>query len=240
MNIPYELEYLGFTPNEVKVYLTLLRIGRSKAGRLAVECRLERTSTYNALKRLTEQGIVSYVIEANEKVFYAAEPEKIIDSFTEKEERAKLLIEELKQIKKFENEKESVLRFRGYTGVKTVLNDILRTCNKGEEYLIFGLEGQLSQRLPIFAKIFVARKDEKKMRARALVKKTKEGHKMSKYTQVRYLSEEISSNININVYGDKVAIIIWAETPEAVVIDSKETSNSFKAYFEILWKIAKK
>ena len=72
MDIEYELGFLGFTKNEIKIYLTLLRLGRTRAGKLAKEARLERTSAYNSLNRLISQGIVSYVIEANEKVFHAA------------------------------------------------------------------------------------------------------------------------------------------------------------------------
>src|SRR3989338_10334268 len=111
-NIAYELEYLGFTSNEVKVYLTLLGIGRSQAGRIAKECRLERTSTYNALQRLIKDGLVSYIIESNKKVFSAGPPEKIVDLFKEKEERASLILEQLKNIKKGEREKESILNFK--------------------------------------------------------------------------------------------------------------------------------
>ena len=169
--IEQELRDLGFTDNEVKVYLALLRIGRGKAGRISKECSLERTSTYNALKKLQEKGLVSYVIEANRKIFAVAEPTKILDMFKENEERAKLLIPKLEQLKKTEQEKENILKFRGYAGVKTVLNDILKTCKDGEEHYIIGSEGQLTQRMPTFANIFVARKDRKKLKAKILLRK---------------------------------------------------------------------
>lgn len=239
-NIPYELEYLGFTPNEVKVYLTLLRIGRAQAGQLAKEARLERTSTYNALKRLIQEGLVASVIEANKQVFSPASPNKIIDIFKEKEERASLLIPQLEEMQKGEREKENIKKFQGYQGIKTVLNDILRSCKKGEEYLVIGSEGQLSQRLPTFAEIFVARKDKKRLKSRLLVRENVQGRKMSKYTQVRYLPPEIVSQTNINIYANKVALILWSEKPEAIIIDDKATARTFKAYFEFMWQNAKK
>jgi sugar-specific transcriptional regulator TrmB len=236
----YELEYLGFTPNEVKVYLTLLRIGRSKAGRLAKECGLERTSTYNALQQLIRQGLVSFVIEANKKVFAAAEPSRIVDLFKEKEERAALIVPKLIGLKKFEREKETILKFKGYSGIKTVFNDILRSCREGSEYLAIGLEGQLSERMPTFAEIFVARKDEKKLHSRALVRASRKGKKMSKYTKVRYVPQEVVSPININIYCDKVAMIMWSEIPEAVIIDNSQSAAAFRSYFEFMWKHAHK
>ncbi len=241
MDVYRELAELGFTSNEIKVYLTLIRIGRSQAGRLSKECGIERTSAYNALKRLLEYGIISYVIEANERVFYAGEPEKIIDIFKEKQERASLLIPEIKNLRKYEREKENILKYRGFAGVKTVFNDILSTCKDGDEYLIFGSENQLSEVMPVYAKIYVARKDKKKLRARMLIKETiRDTKKMSKYTQVRYVPASVISPANINVYGNKVVIFLWSETPEAVIIDNKAAADSFRSYFEFMWSHAKK
>ena len=241
MDANHELEMLGFTKNEVKVYLTLLRIGRTLAGRLAKECRLERTSTYNALNRLINEGVVSYVIESRKKVFYAAEPEKIAELFKEKEARAELLVPIIKEMRKFEREKENILKFRGYAGIKTVFNDILNTCKEGDEYLIFGSENQLSKRLPEFAQIYVSRKDRKKLRARILLKETMKGsgRKMSKYKKVRFVSKNINSLVNLNVYGNKVSLFVWSETPEAVIIDNKDAADTFRSYFEFMWANAK-
>jgi sugar-specific transcriptional regulator TrmB len=238
MDIEYELSYIGFTKNEIKIYLTLLRLGKSKAGRLAREARLERTSAYNALNRLISLGLVSYVIESNEKVFCAADPDKIPDIFREKEERAKKIIPELKKIKQFEREKEDVIKFKGYSGIKTVMNDILNSCSKGDEYLVLGMEGQLSQKLPTFAEIFVARKDSKKIKSRAIIRKLDDGRKISQYTNVRYIPYNLPSKVNINIYGNKVAVLIWSDNPEAVILDSKEAAESFRSYFEFMWKHA--
>ncbi|MBS3150126.1 hypothetical protein J4455_05585 [Candidatus Woesearchaeota archaeon] len=236
--IEEELRYLGFTDNEVKVYVTLLRIGRGKAGRISKESSLERTSTYNALKKLQEKGLVSYVIEANRKVFAVAEPNKILDMFKEKEERAKLVIPKLEQLKKAEQEKENILKFRGYEGIKTVLNDILKTCKDEEEQYIIGSEGQLTQRMPTFAKIFVARKDKKKLHAKVLLRKGRFSDVRSKYAKVRFLPQDVPSQSVTNIYGDKVAIILWSEIPEAIIIDDKSTAETYKAYFEFMWKNA--
>ncbi len=241
MEIIEELAELGFTSNEIKVYLTLIRIGKSRAGRLSTECKLERTSTYNALKQLLEKGVISYVIEANERVFYAGVSEKILDIFKEKEERAKLIIPQLNSLRKYEKEKENIMKYKGFAGVKTVFNDILNTCNSEEEYLIFGSDNQLSTIMPVYAQIYVARKDKKKIKARILIKenvrdKTK---KMSKYTKVRYVPSEVISPANINVYGNKAAIFLWSKNPEAVIIDSKDVADSFRSYFNFMWAHSK-
>ena len=59
-NVEKTLENLGFSPNEIKVYLTLNDHGSCKAGRVAKLAHLDRSSTYNALKLLFEKGLASY------------------------------------------------------------------------------------------------------------------------------------------------------------------------------------
>jgi HTH-type transcriptional regulator, sugar sensing transcriptional regulator len=242
MEVEQELRNLGFTSNEARVYLTLLRLGRSQAGRLARECNLERTSTYNSLKRLIGEGVVSYILEANKRVFSASDPRKIVEMFKEKGERASLLLPDLVNLRKYEKEKENILKFKGYSGIKTVMGDILRSCKECDEYLIFGSENQLSERMPVFAQIFVARKDKKKLRARILIRRGLKGRrkKMSKYTRARYVPSDVMSPANINVYSNKVAILVWSEIPEAIIIDNAGVAATFKSYFELMWKIAKK
>jgi len=241
MEINQELKELGLTDNEITVYLSLLRIGGSMAGRIASESNLERTSVYNALKRLVQEGIVSYVIESNRKVFYASNPQKLVEMFDEKKERASMIVKKLEAIRKFEKQKENIMKFRGYNGIKTVMNDVLRSCKDNAEYLIFGSENQLGKRMPVFAQIYVAKKDKKKLRSRILIREDLKsaGKKMSKYTKVRYVPKQMASLVNVNVYSDKVSILLWSEIPEAVIIDNKEAADTFRNYFEFMWHNAK-
>lgn len=244
MKVERELKELGFTDNEIKVYLTLFRIGKAKAGRIAKEAALERTSTYNALKRLEEKGVIAAVMEGKTRIFSVGPAEKLKDMLLEKEEVINSLIPQLKTLQRYEREKENISKFRGYAGVKTVLNDMLRTCEEKEEYLIMGSEGQLSKRMPEFAKIFVAKKDKKKLKARILVraarKEQQESYATSKYTTKRYVPQDVISPTNVSIYKNKVSMILWSEVPEAILIDNEDVAETFRSYFEFMWKHAKK
>jgi len=46
-------------------------------------------------------------------------------------------------------EKENITKFRGYSGIKTAFNDILNSCKEKEEYLIFGSENQISEKITL-------------------------------------------------------------------------------------------
>ena len=49
------LEKIGFSPNEIKVYLTLNSSGSTKAGKISKLAKIDRSSCYNALKLLQEK-----------------------------------------------------------------------------------------------------------------------------------------------------------------------------------------
>ncbi|MEK6937840.1 MAG: hypothetical protein AABX04_02230, partial [Nanoarchaeota archaeon] len=59
-------------------------------------------------------------------------------------------------------------------------------------------------------------------------------------TEYRYVDKEVKSNVVTNIYGDKIAIIVWSENPEAIIIENAEAAKSYKNYFEFMWKYSKK
>ena len=60
------LRELGFTEREVKVYISLLELGTSTAGPIAVKSRLPQTKVYETLGKLIDKGLVSYIVVSNE------------------------------------------------------------------------------------------------------------------------------------------------------------------------------
>lgn len=62
-----------------------------------------------------------------------------------------------------------------------------------------------------------------------------------KFTKVRYIHQEsLVAPVRMDVYLDYTDIAIDAIKPFVISIKSKEVADSFKSYFEALWKIAKK
>ena len=80
-----KLEEAGLSKNEAKVYLTLLSMGSSTAGIIAEKSRVYRTNVYEALNRLIEKGLVSYIFKGHQKLFQAEDPNKILNILKEKE-----------------------------------------------------------------------------------------------------------------------------------------------------------
>ena len=53
-------------------------------------------------------------------------------------------------------------------------------------------------------------------------------------TTTRYIKH--TSPVAINVYKDRTVIIIFSKDISSVYIKSQEVANSFKEYFDLLWK----
>ena len=234
-----DLEKLNFTVNESKVYLTLIKVGPSLAGRVAKEADLDRSSTYNALKLLVERGIISTVHENKRTIYVPADPKKIIDYYKEKEELAARIIPSLREIYAVKQEKKNVLLFQGYKGLKTIFEDILETC-KNKEYMVIGTEGQFPEKMPFYSKIFGKRKIQNKIRTKLLIREGRHKESKNKFTEYKKIPSNVISPATINIYDKKVAIFIWDEKPEAILIENEKVSTSFKNYFNFMWVNAKK
>lgn len=58
--------------------------------------------------------------------------------------------------------------------------------------------------------------------------------------ELRFLMENFSVPTSTNIFKDTVAILIWEYNPIILVIESKSVAESYRQYFEFLWKLAKK
>jgi len=57
--------------------------------------------------------------------------------------------------------------------------------------------------------------------------------------KIKYVPEEFNSNVSTYIFDGKVALFMWVNNPLAILIGHKDVYDSYKNYFEYLWKIAK-
>jgi len=233
------LERFGLSSNEAKVYLTLLRLGSAMAGKIAKEAMMDRTSCYDALKRLLKKGLISYALEANRKLFKMVDPSKLLETIKEKEEEIEKIMPQILAMYKKEKEKYNVTLYKGYKGLKSVFEDILKEA-KGKENLVIDSSGMFVEKMPYYAPHFIRGIEKNKIKVRHIVRRSMNIHP-SKTTEVRFLPKKLKeTSITTNIYDNKIAIILWTDVPEAIIMENKGASDSYRDYFEILWKQAKK
>jgi sugar-specific transcriptional regulator TrmB len=94
MNIEKKLREIGFTPNEAKVFVNLLKNHSSTATEIANSCGISRTLAYQILRSLIDQNIC---IESrgNVRKFNLVNPEKIVNKIEKQMMEQQTILKEL-------------------------------------------------------------------------------------------------------------------------------------------------
>lgn len=126
------LSQFGLKPKEVAVYLGLLKLGPSPVRHVAKEAGVNRGTTYDILKSLQEQGLVSYYHKEKHQYFVAEDPNKLFDVINFRVDGLKRLREELngvvpqlRSMSTVVEERPVVTYYDGLSGVRTILQDVL-------------------------------------------------------------------------------------------------------------------
>lgn len=229
------LKEIGLQDGEISVYLALLKLKDSTATQITQHTGLHRSHIYDLIEKLKEKGLVSFVIKSNVKYFRASSPDKILDYIKEKEEKICKILPELIQLSKEKEEKIKVEIYKGKEGIKTILNDILKS---SKEYVVFG-NLKFEEIMPIYIEKFVKIANKRKINEKAILEK---GVKIIpiKSHEYRYISKHYLFPNAVVVYGNKVATFIWQEPYYVILTESKDVAQSHRSHFKLLWKIAKK
>ncbi|MBI2665796.1 hypothetical protein HYX12_04200 [Candidatus Woesearchaeota archaeon] len=240
------LEQVGLTGNETKVYLTLLDLGSALAGEITKKCGVNRTNVYDALDRLMEKGMASFIVQNNRKYFEATPAEQIIHHVEEQERellnKKKAVQDILQDLIKRRNLGKQPLEatiYKGKNGLRSVTEDILR---EKKEFLVFGATGRFVEEFGHYAKQWHLRRGQLRIPLRIIFHdKAREKRKNMpwKLVQIRFHPYIEETPATTWIYGHKVAIAVWGEQPVVTLIRSKQVADSYRAFFELIWKEAK-
>lgn len=162
------LKKLNLSDKEIKVYLALLESGSSSVRVLAEAAGINRGTTYDILKKLQQDGLVTYFHQDTKQRFVAEDPNKLL-RFVKNQEKAlqetrrqvEDIIPELKSLQGAKDDKPSSKFYEGKTGVRLILDDILQM--QGGEYYAYsapGVRDDLYEAYPDFTKKRIKNKIE--------------------------------------------------------------------------------
>jgi HTH-type transcriptional regulator, sugar sensing transcriptional regulator len=236
-----ELKKFGLTENESRVYLALVELGDSTATPIRNKTDLHTSRVYESLSSLIEKGLVSYFLKNNVKHFKSQDPDVMLDILDEKREQLKKI---MPQIKGLSNKKEtdySVSLYEGYKSFKQLYDHLLFKLKKGDEILVFGAQPESADFLSrTFFKQYGQIRINKKVKMRIIfnhnAKKTAKEYSKLPFTNVRILPKEKIIPTAMDIYPDKVSILLSKDKPIVFHIDCREVAQSYKQYFEFLWR----
>ena len=236
------LEELGLTKTETKIYITLLELGPSSAGIILEKSGLPNSTVHRDLNSLISKGLISFILEGKRKIYQSTNPDNFLELIEDKKRRFKEILPTLKKKQEHSEKKEFASTYKGIKGIKEVYNIMINT--KGKEYNTFG-GGPITSEIMGFTwwLNLHKRRVENKLASRQIFDESvrKGGKDISKnpLTKIKYVDKEFAQFQETVIVGDKIAIAVFSENPYAFLIQDENVANSYRKYFELLWKLAK-
>jgi len=238
------LEEVGLSKNEIKVYLALLKHGKTTSWKLVSETGIQVSALYYCLYNLIKKGLVSYSMIANKKHFQAASPEQLIQLVDNRKKQLETMLPELRAIQKKNEERIQTNVYEGYKGVKGIYDRLLRVMKKGEIYYVFGarqIGDTTNDTLNLMLTSFHKQRDKQGIKAKIIFnkdveKKVKKAVKEFRHMKFRF--SDIKSNSFVLIYDNRIVNFLYTERLIAIETISNEIYNSYKRFFEEMWKSA--
>jgi HTH-type transcriptional regulator, sugar sensing transcriptional regulator len=244
------LEKSGLTHGEAKVYLALAELGLTSVGPIVSKSRVSTSKVYSILSRLIKKGLVSSVVNSGVKNFKAEDPKQLLEYINNKEsEIQKIKIELENNISQIFNkiqlsEKNATTSvYEGFKGMKSVFDRSLEELKKGDVIYVSGISTSTEEIRTYFLHYY---KKQAKIgfKVKAIFDETakeKANERKNKLTEFRFMPKGMITPATIVIYHNKT--IIEVGNPAyvlTILIANKDIARSFKANFDLLWKLAKK
>lgn len=245
------LSEIGLTKSEISVYFALLDLGTSTTGPIIEKAKISSGKAYIILDKLTQKGLVTYVLRSGRKYYQAKDPERLFDYLKEKEDEIKEKETKLREIlpnlkARYEGQKSQPLAeiFEGYKGFLTFYELILKEMKRGDTIYVLGVSLGALSKFNAYLLDWNKRRISLGIGMKILynndAKPLGKHREKMKLTEVRYMSKEIETPAWIDIFGDYVATINTQGNNVLFLIKDKNSAESYRKYFEALWKLAKR
>jgi len=233
------LEDLGLTGAEIKVFLTLLELGASTAGKVVEKSGLQNAVVHRAFHSLAQKGFITSILEGKVNHYQTVEPKLLLSFIDEKKERLQKILPELEATRINAPQKPQASLFQGIRGVKELLNLMLDTHSK--EYYAYGGPLRAHELFgDFFWDSFHRQRIHKKIKAQLLfhAKLRWWANQLNKrsLTTVKTTSKDFEELTETIICGNRVAIIIYLDKPFGFLIEEPQTAKSYRKFFELIWK----
>lgn len=236
---------LGFKRQEAEIYVALLGVGRAPAGRLAQMTGFPRTSTYNSLKVLMSQGLVTEV-QMQERVYIAESPERIrsllsyqIRELEQKRSFADQLMMRLQVFHQTSKDKPHIRYIESIQGLRMMQQeyesmdaDIIQILNYDRFLAIHDPSVTNEHRIEL---------EDQKRRIRSILITDRTHVKPDANAEIILLPSSLAPmEGELTVCGDRVILFAYASSFIAIEIVSQAIASTLRTTLELAWNEAKR
>jgi len=238
---------LGLSEKEAHIYEAALESGPETAQKIAKRAGITRTATYIYIKSLIKKGLMSSNTR-DKKTFFSAEPPENLFRLIETRKKElqhssfelKKIIPKLRVLFETNEERPRVRVFEGREGLKTMINDLLKSKFSSLEELI-SLD-ELHAIVPPHTDDHREQIQKKfKKTPSKIIYTTKEGPTLrdaeKSTNDHRFLpKEKFPFSGGLNIYGNKISLTSYKKTITGVIIENKEIADTLRTLFNLAWK----
>ena len=244
------LKSFGLNRNDVAIYESLLKIGRSKTGPIIRDSNIVSSRVYESLRILVSRGLVSYQVKNNIKYYQAESPEQLIEEADKNIVELKTLAKDIVSTPIPLPSRNDANIYEGRHGFKMAFTQHIERMKKGEKISIiaFSRRAYTGTSGTRELRTFFTNTDKlmipKKTNARFLVEKEmlnvikKERIDPSIYI-LKYLPSGYFGPCAINISETEVLLSVWGENPTVFSIKNPTMVRTFQKNFDFLWSMAK-
>ncbi|MFT7615619.1 MAG: sugar-specific transcriptional regulator TrmB [Candidatus Woesearchaeota archaeon] len=237
------LQDLGLSPNEAKIYETLIQLSEASVQEISNKSGVHRRNVYDSMQKLIEKGLGSEVFVKGEKNFKAINPRRLLELLKEKEERINNVLPQMQARYEAVEETEEAYLYRGIEGFKSYLQDILKT---GETVYFIGAKAfWLDPRLQHFLPRFQRERKKLGIKFKHLFDQEVKDEKSSILKIVdkpyKFMPEKYSSQTAVDIFGPYVVTFVGvrpgelSEEPLMFVMKSQKLADGYRKFFQLMW-----
>lgn len=238
------LTLLGLTDKEIQIYLACLELGSATVQELANRSGLKRTNIYNYLEDLKQKGLITEIQYKHKALLIAENPQMLKQRAEKRMTEAKSCVQkideaipELLGIFSLPGEKPKVKYYQGIEGIKKIYDDTLVA---GEPiYAFTDYEKMFDVMTPEYMIKYAENRATKRISFYTLAQPGHWAKKMvalnKEHKREMKLLENAQLETEINIYGNKVALLSFRRPYTGVIIEDRAISQSIKSIWKVLW-----
>lgn len=237
-NLAAILQRLGLNDKESKMYLACLELGSASVQEIAEKSGVKRTSIYNFLEDMKARGFISEVRHGKRILIVPEDPRMLLKKSEEQRKQLEEVLPEFMSIYNRPGEKPKVRFYQGVDGLKRIYED---TLTAGETiHLISDFEQMFSAIEPDWMWQYAKRRTEKGIKAYSIAKEGSRALEVKKKDTQQLRETRLVKDGNfeteINIYGDKVAMLSFRRPYAGVIIEDRAIAQTLKSMWQMMWK----
>jgi HTH-type transcriptional regulator, sugar sensing transcriptional regulator len=240
------LKKLGFHEKKASIYIALLELGEGSIIELAKKTGLKRTTVYNILPEMVQEGLVRTGVKKKHRFFFIENPNNLKQDYQDKIHLIDKLLPELRAIHNIIPHKPKITFYEGVGGMKELYQDTLDSLHGGDIILSYtGFKDYYKFMPREYMDWYVEERVRRKIRIRMIVPDfptTREilSQAQSTLREIKVVPEEKwQFSADTEIYANKVALISHTENFMGVILESKEINLMQRMAFEIMWNALK-